>query len=75
MGFERISSLLDDLIEKAGGCAVLDGGFATQLEKHGASINDPLWSALCLIEDPHLIKRVSLSTSLFFVYVNYAPVN
>ncbi|KAF4360823.1 hypothetical protein F8388_015146 [Cannabis sativa] len=48
----------EDLIEKAGGCAVVDGGFATQLEKHGADINDPLWSALCLIKDPHLIKKV-----------------
>ncbi|KAJ0096065.1 hypothetical protein Patl1_16444 [Pistacia atlantica] len=54
------TSSLDDLIEKAGGCAVVDGGFATQLEKHGASINDPLWSALCLINEPHLIKTVHL---------------
>ncbi|KAI3453026.1 hypothetical protein Pfo_009689 [Paulownia fortunei] len=52
--------VLEDLIEKAGGCAVVDGGFATQLERHGASINDPLWSALCLIKDPHLITRVHL---------------
>ncbi|KAE8668239.1 Homocysteine S-methyltransferase 1 [Hibiscus syriacus] len=60
MGFEKGTSLLEDLIEKAGGCAVMDGGFATQLESHGASINDPLWSAFCLIKDPHLIKRVHL---------------
>ncbi|RVW45535.1 Homocysteine S-methyltransferase 1 [Vitis vinifera] len=56
----KTSSLLEDLIEKAGGCAVVDGGFATQLEIHGATINDPLWSALCLIKDPDLIKRVHL---------------
>ncbi|KAL3501713.1 hypothetical protein ACH5RR_036162 [Cinchona calisaya] len=54
------AELLEELIEKAGGCAVLDGGFATQLERHGATINDPLWSALCLIKDPHLIKKVHL---------------
>ncbi|KAL8120877.1 homocysteine S-methyltransferase 1 [Apium graveolens] len=60
MGFESISAKLDDLIQKAGGCAVVDGGFATQLETHGASINDPLWSALCLIKDPHLIKQVHM---------------
>lgn len=61
MGKENTTtSSLDDLIEKAGGCAVIDGGFATQLETHGASINDPLWSALCLIKQPHLIKRVHL---------------
>lgn len=57
MGREE-GNVLEDLINKAGGCAVVDGGFATQLEKHGASINDPLWSALCLIKDPDLIKRV-----------------
>ncbi|PON95929.1 Homocysteine-binding domain containing protein [Trema orientale] len=51
---------LDEVIEKAGGCAVVDGGFATQLESHGADINDPLWSALCLIKDPHLIKLVHM---------------
>ncbi|KAK3013675.1 hypothetical protein RJ639_009645 [Escallonia herrerae] len=60
VGIEKGKALLDDLIEKAGGCAVVDGGFATQLEWHGASINDPLWSALCLIKDPDLIKRVHL---------------
>lgn len=59
MGNDKSS--LEDLIEKAGGCAVVDGGFATQLERHGAVINDPLWSALCLINDPHLIKQVALS--------------
>lgn len=53
-------STLEDLIRDAGGCAVLDGGFATQLEKHGASINDPLWSALYLIKDPALIGKVHL---------------
>lgn len=61
----KTGSSLEDLIVKAGGCAVIDGGFATQLEIHGAAINDPLWSALCLIKDPDLIKRVSLHLSLF----------
>jgi homocysteine S-methyltransferase len=62
MGIESLisSSSLYDLIDKSGGCAVVDGGFATQLEKHGALINDPLWSALCLINEPDLIKRVHL---------------
>ncbi|XP_020206321.1 homocysteine S-methyltransferase 1 [Cajanus cajan] len=50
--------MLHDLIENAGGCAVTDGGFATQLEKHGAFINDALWSAIYLIKDPQLIKQV-----------------
>lgn len=59
MGKDR-ETAFEDLIEKAGGCAVIDGGFATQLERHGAIFNDPLWSALCLIKDPDLIKRVHL---------------
>lgn len=65
MGVESTttSTLLEDLVEKAGGCAIIDGGFATQLETHGAAINDSLWSALCLIKDPDLIKRVFLSAS------------
>uniref|UniRef100_A0A7N0UG40 Hcy-binding domain-containing protein n=1 Tax=Kalanchoe fedtschenkoi TaxID=63787 RepID=A0A7N0UG40_KALFE len=53
-------SALHDLVASAGGCAVVDGGFATQLEKHGAVINDPLWSALCLIQNPGLIKKVHM---------------
>ncbi|KAI4357822.1 hypothetical protein L6164_001746 [Bauhinia variegata] len=57
---KRETTLLEDLIKNAGGCAITDGGFATQLERHGASINDPLWSALCLIKDPNLIKKVHL---------------
>lgn len=60
MGLAKGKEMLEDLIEKAGGCAVVDGGLATQIESHGASINDPLWSALCLIKDPDLIKRVHL---------------
>jgi hypothetical protein len=52
-------SLLQDLIENSvSGCVVTDGGFATHLETLGASINDPLWSAICLIKQPHLIKQV-----------------
>lgn len=57
-GGKRAGGMLEDLLEKAGGCAVIDGGFATQLEKHGFSINDPLWSAVCLIKDAALIKLV-----------------
>lgn len=55
---KKAATLLDDLLQNAGGCGVIDGGFATQLEKHGAIINDPLWSAVCLINDPDLIKKV-----------------
>ena len=40
------------------GCVVLDGGLATELERRGADLRDPLWSARVLVEDPELIVEV-----------------
>lgn len=37
---------------------VLDGAMATELERHGCDLNDPLWSARLLIEQPDLIRQV-----------------
>lgn len=37
---------------------ILDGAFATELEHRGAVINDELWSAKILFEQPELIKEV-----------------
>ncbi|KAL6614412.1 hypothetical protein ACP70R_036682 [Stipagrostis hirtigluma subsp. patula] len=45
---------------ETGGCAVLDGGLATELEAHGADLQDALWSAKCLHAAPHLIRKVHL---------------
>jgi homocysteine S-methyltransferase len=39
---------------------VLDGALATELERRGANLDDPLWSAKCLIERPDLIREVHL---------------
>jgi homocysteine S-methyltransferase len=39
---------------------VLDGALATELERRGADLNDPLWSAKCLLEQPDLIREVHL---------------
>jgi homocysteine S-methyltransferase len=39
---------------------VLDGALATELERRGADLADPLWSAKCLIERPELIRAVHL---------------
>jgi homocysteine S-methyltransferase len=39
---------------------VLDGALATELERRGADLRDPLWSAKCLIERPDLIRKVHL---------------
>jgi len=40
------------------GVVVLDGALATELERRGADLNDPLWSARLLIENPGLIEQV-----------------
>lgn len=37
---------------------ILDGAMATELEGHGCNLNDRLWSAKILIENPELIKQV-----------------
>ena len=37
---------------------ILDGALATELERRGANLTDPLWSAKCLIERPDLIRDV-----------------
>jgi homocysteine S-methyltransferase len=39
---------------------VLDGALATELERRGADLNDPLWSAKYLIERPDIIHSVHL---------------
>ena len=38
---------------------MLDGGLATELERHGADLDDPLWSGRVLIESPELVEQVS----------------
>lgn len=37
---------------------ILDGALATELEKHGCDLNDPLWSARVLLENPEVIYQV-----------------
>ncbi|MBC9130520.1 homocysteine S-methyltransferase [Frischella sp. Ac13] len=40
------------------GYAVIDGALATELQNRGCDLNDALWSAKILIEQPHLISAV-----------------
>ncbi|GAB4841634.1 sulfide-quinone oxidoreductase [Ancistrocladus abbreviatus] len=54
------SSFLSGFLQKSRGVAIVDGGLATELERHGANLNDPLWSAKCLISSPHLIRQVHI---------------
>jgi len=37
---------------------ILDGALATELERRGADLRDPLWSAKLLVEQPELISAV-----------------
>jgi len=39
---------------------ILDGALATELERRGADLKDPLWSAKLLLEQPALIRAVHL---------------
>ena len=45
-------------VRETHGTVVLDGGLATELERRGADLRDPLWSANVLVEDPDAIRRV-----------------
>ncbi|MCI0640959.1 MAG: homocysteine S-methyltransferase [Gemmataceae bacterium] len=42
------------------GVVLLDGAMATELERRGADLRDPLWSAKVLLENPDLIRQVHL---------------
>jgi homocysteine S-methyltransferase len=45
-------------VRETQGTVVLDGGLATELERRGADLRDPLWSAKVLVEDPDAIRAV-----------------
>ncbi|MFF2244428.1 homocysteine S-methyltransferase [Arthrobacter sp. NPDC058130] len=49
----KLSRLLD-----TGANLTVDGALATELEAHGCNLDDPLWSAKVLLEQPQLIKSV-----------------
>ena len=49
-------SLSTSLGENAG--LISDGALATELEARGCDLNDPLWSAKVLLEQPGLIRDV-----------------
>ncbi|HLF57094.1 MAG TPA: homocysteine S-methyltransferase family protein, partial [Thermoanaerobaculia bacterium] len=42
------------------GVMILDGGLATELEARGYDLDDELWSARLLADDPDAIRRVHL---------------
>ncbi|GKV48592.1 hypothetical protein SLEP1_g55390 [Rubroshorea leprosula] len=60
----EVESFMTEFLRQVGGVAVIDGGLATELERLGADLNDPLWSAKCLLSSPHLVRSVRCSLSL-----------
>jgi homocysteine S-methyltransferase len=52
-----MDTLFKPFIERQG-LMVLDGALATELEQRGANLNDSLWSAKLLTENPDLIRQV-----------------
>jgi len=46
------------LVEEKG-YVLLDGALATEAERHGADLNDPLWSAKLLLEAPEILEAVN----------------
>lgn len=49
-----------DTILRTHPIVILDGALATELERRGCDLNDPLWSAKILLEQPDMIRRVHL---------------
>jgi homocysteine S-methyltransferase len=47
-----------DFLSSPSGVAILDGGLATELERRGLDLRDPLWSAKVLIEAPQEIESL-----------------
>ncbi|RLE18535.1 MAG: homocysteine S-methyltransferase [Acidobacteria bacterium] len=57
----RRNDPLSEMIERQGR-VILDGGLATALEERGHNLDDPLWSARLLIEEPGAITEVHLDS-------------
>lgn len=53
----RNKNPLQQIIDSFGIC-ILDGAFATELERRGCDLNDPLWSARVLMENPGEVLAV-----------------
>ncbi|KAL0848694.1 hypothetical protein Bca101_021941 [Brassica carinata] len=60
---------IKELLKQTGGYAIIDGGLATEFERHGANLNDPLWSSKCLLTSPHIIHTVTLMEQVYLDYL------
>lgn len=64
-------AMMQEFLREAGGCAVIDGGLATELEANGANLKDALWSAKCLFTSPDLIKKANPLPFLLIFYKKF----
>lgn len=55
-----MKDIFEPFLQDGDGVVILDGGLATELERRGADLRDPLWSARLLVESPALIQQVHL---------------
>ena len=55
-----MTDALDELLAREP-FAILDGGLATELERRGSGLDDPLWSARVLVDDPARLVAVHRS--------------
>lgn len=56
-----MSANLFDVQQKEKRFLVLDGGLASELEAHGLTLHDSLWSARALADNPSLVQKVHAS--------------
>nr|AGT02669.1 homocysteine S-methyltransferase [Crithidia acanthocephali] len=49
---------MESFLSSSSNVVVLDGGLATELEKRGCDLLDPLWSGKVLLDTPELIQAV-----------------
>lgn len=50
-----------DAFLRSQGFVLIDGGLATELERAGHDLNDPLWSAKVLLEEPEAVEAAHTS--------------
>jgi homocysteine S-methyltransferase len=54
----NLSNPIEAVVQEKG-YVLLDGALATEAERHGADLNDPLWSAKLLIEAPLTLEAIN----------------
>lgn len=59
-GYVRMKASLNDILKK-NGIMLIDGSMGSALEELGANLNNKLWTACVLAENPDMVKTVHLN--------------